>query len=81
MLRMKPSCEVCNAPLSPDAEAFICSYECTFCTGCSQQMDYVCKNCGGNLERRPKRCISPRIALLNRIRDAVRSLAGISPLK
>jgi hypothetical protein len=30
-VEMKPVCERCSAPLAVTAEAFICSYECTFC--------------------------------------------------
>lgn len=54
-LEMKGECEKCHAPLGPESEAFICSYECTFCPGCTQSMKAVCPNCGGELIRRPKR--------------------------
>ena len=54
-LVMKPACERCEAGLADDGEAFICSYECTFCGDCTQTMNAVCPNCGGELLRRPNR--------------------------
>ena len=54
-LEMRPICEKCSTPLPPDAEAFICSYECTFCPKCVGEMDNICPNCGGELVARPKR--------------------------
>ena len=54
-LEMRPACERCEAPLAHDAEAHICSYECTFCTACTQTMSGICPNCGGELVRRPRR--------------------------
>ncbi len=54
-LEMRANCEKCEAALPHDAEAHICSYECTFCRGCSQAMNGICPNCGGELVRRPKR--------------------------
>ena len=56
-LEMKPSCEKCGTELPFDAEAFICSYECTFCPDCAQAMESVCPNCQGGLVKRPKRTI------------------------
>jgi uncharacterized protein len=32
---MRPVCERCGARLDADGEAFICSFECTFCAACS----------------------------------------------
>lgn len=55
MLKMKPECERCHAVLAPAAEAYVCSFECTFCPGCTQAMAAVCPNCSGELVRRPKR--------------------------
>lgn len=52
---MCPICEKCNAALPHEGEAYICSYECTFCKSCSDAMHRVCPNCGGELLRRPKR--------------------------
>jgi hypothetical protein len=54
-LEMRDHCEKCTTALAPDAEAFICSYECTFCGDCTDGMSRVCPNCGGELLRRPKR--------------------------
>jgi len=54
-LEMRDQCEKCRAPLSHQAEAYICSYECTFCLACSGAMSTTCPNCGGELVRRPRR--------------------------
>ncbi len=56
MLEMRPDCEKCGADLPAAAHgAFICSMECTFCANCSDRMDEVCPNCGGDLLDRPIR--------------------------
>ena len=56
MLKMKPACERCQRSLSITDEAFVCSYECTFCPDCAvDQLGVVCPNCGGELVRRPRR--------------------------
>src|SRR5581483_5961592 len=49
MLELRPTCEHCNKPLPPDSlEARICSYECTFCAACVENvLSNVCPNCGG----------------------------------
>ena len=55
-LEMRASCEKCAKSLPRDAkEAFICSYECTFCAQCAQAMGRTCPNCGGELVPRPTR--------------------------
>jgi len=54
-LEMRTTCERCGAELAADGVAVICSYECTFCKACAEQMDYVCPNCSGELVLRPKR--------------------------
>ncbi len=54
-LDMKPVCERCETRVAVDDEAWICSYECTFCTRCAESMARVCPNCGGELVRRPRR--------------------------
>jgi len=55
MLEMKPACERCQAQLDHDAQAFICSHECTWCPDCAAQMKRVCPNCNGELVSRPRR--------------------------
>ena len=57
MLELRPNCECCGRDLPPDsAEAVICSFECTFCTGCSvANLKGICPNCGGALVARPRR--------------------------
>lgn len=54
-LDMRPNCEKCDAPLAHMAEAYVCSYECTFCPRCTHGMKATCPNCGGELLRRPRR--------------------------
>ena len=54
-LELRGECERCGATLPHDADARICSYECTFCPGCADAMDGVCPNCGGELVPRPRR--------------------------
>ena len=59
-LEMHDSCEKCKKALAADApDAFICSYECTFCSRCAEDMNRVCPNCGGELVRRPTRIPKP----------------------
>ena len=61
-LLMKSECEKCERKLEADGEAFICSYECTFCRECSDAMKAVCPNCGGELVRRPRKKLdSPQL--------------------
>ncbi len=56
MLEMRPDCERCGADLPADAPgAFICSFECTYCAECTDTMDDICPNCGGELMDRPVR--------------------------
>jgi hypothetical protein len=54
-LEMRPHCERCQADLTHGDLAFICSYECTFCPGCTTQLGQRCPNCAGELVRRPRR--------------------------
>ena len=54
-LEMREKCERCCRALGLDADAFVCSYECTFCPDCATGMSVACPNCGGELVRRPKR--------------------------
>ena len=57
MLELRPTCEHCNKALPPDSlEARICTYECTFCATCVEEiLENVCPNCGGGFEARPVR--------------------------
>ena len=56
MLELRPNCECCDKDLPPDSpEAFICSFECTFCAECADALDELCPNCGGELLDRPTR--------------------------
>jgi hypothetical protein len=54
-LAMRIACERCGASLRADEIAYICSYECTYCATCSEVLERRCKNCGGDLARRPRR--------------------------
>jgi uncharacterized protein len=57
MLELRPTCENCNRALPPEStEARICSYECTFCADCVDNViENVCPNCGGGFAPRPIR--------------------------
>lgn len=56
-LQLRPNCEYCDKDLSPSsADVRICTYECTFCTTCAEQvLQNVCPNCGGGFAPRPIR--------------------------
>ncbi len=56
-LQLRPTCEHCNQPLPPDStEAMICTFECTFCRTCVENvLGNVCPNCGGGFCARPIR--------------------------
>ncbi len=54
-LEMRSACETCQAPLAHGDFAFLCSYECTYCASCAAGQAQVCRNCGGELVRRPRR--------------------------
>ena len=57
MLEIRPVCENCGKKLPNDStEAMICTFECTYCSDCVNQLLYnVCPNCGGGFEKRPVR--------------------------
>jgi hypothetical protein len=57
MLKLKPNCECCDRDLPPESlDARICTFECTFCATCAEQvLKGVCPNCSGDLVRRPIR--------------------------
>jgi 2-hydroxychromene-2-carboxylate isomerase len=52
---MKPNCEGCGLPLPPDAQAFVCSYDCTFCMACAKGGMRACPNCKNELVPRARR--------------------------
>ena len=56
MLDLRPNCECCNRDLPPEADARICSFECTFCVSCTDSvLAGICPNCAGELVARPRR--------------------------
>ncbi|EOD81904.1 putative urease-associated protein [Grimontia indica] len=57
MLEIRPNCECCDKDLPPEStEAMICTYECTFCVTCVEDiLSNVCPNCGGGFMPRPIR--------------------------
>jgi hypothetical protein len=57
MLELRPICEHCQVVLPPHStEAMICSFECTFCVACvNDVLGNVCPNCGGGFCPRPVR--------------------------
>ncbi len=57
MLEIRPNCEHCGKSLpNTSEEAMICSFECTYCESCVDEVfENVCPNCGGNFEKRPIR--------------------------
>jgi hypothetical protein len=61
-LELRPICEHCAVALPPESgEAMICSFECTFCRTCVDEVLFgVCPNCGGNFEPRPIRPATER---------------------
>jgi len=54
MLSMKSRCELCAVTLDYGAEAYICSFECTYCPACKAKLA-ECPNCAGELLLRPRR--------------------------
>jgi hypothetical protein len=57
MLELRPNCELCDVDLPPQSpDARICTYECTFCASCVEDVLHdVCPNCGGGFQHRPIR--------------------------
>jgi hypothetical protein len=62
MLELRPNCECCDRDLPQDStEARICTFECTFCAQCVDNvLGGICPNCGGNFVPRPIRPASYR---------------------
>jgi len=56
-LELKSRCGTCGAEIRTDDEAYICSYECTFCAACAAESQSKCPNCAGELVRRPRRVV------------------------
>lgn len=59
MLEMRNQCENCQKPFTYQSkDAYICSYECTFCKECVEtSLNNSCPNCGGEFQQRPFRKI------------------------
>ena len=57
MLEMREVCERCGTALHPSSfDAFICSFECTWCRACAEgPLAGSCPNCAGVLQPRPAR--------------------------
>ena len=55
VLEMRKKCERCNSLLSENLIAYICVHECTFCKQCTEEMNAICPNCGGELVKRPRK--------------------------
>ncbi len=57
MLEMRNLCEHCNKTLTNEStDVMICSYECTFCVDCVENiLKSTCPNCGGEFQKRPIR--------------------------
>jgi uncharacterized protein len=49
---VKDNCEKCGKLLAPPAPAQCCSFQCTFCPDCANEMKHVCPNCSGELTAR-----------------------------
>ncbi|WP_209730423.1 DUF1272 domain-containing protein [Arthrobacter sp. CAN_C5] len=70
MLEIRPNCECCDRDIAPFEEAYICTFECTWCPDCVERFqDRACPNCGGDLQRRPVR---PAAALATNPSSAMR---------
>lgn len=57
MLEMRNLCENCHKTFTHVSDdAYICSYECTFCKDCVEnKLNRTCPNCCGEFQKRPKR--------------------------
>ena len=80
MLELRPGCENCDRNLPPGSTlARICTFECTFCAECADQLlKNVCPNCGGNLVPRP---IRPKAMLKKAPASTERILKPVDPRK
>jgi uncharacterized protein len=77
-LDLRPNCECCDKDLPPHStEAMICSFECTWCRDCVENVLHgTCPNCGGNLVPRP---IRPAAKLVNNPASTIRVHANKPP--
>lgn len=84
MLELRPGYECCDRDLPPESQkAFICSFECTFCSTCAaSKLDFICPNCGGELVARPRRP-SAKLASnppsTTRVYKPSRTIQGLNP--
>jgi hypothetical protein len=78
VLELRPGCECCDIDLPPDSpDARICTFECTFCARCVDDVLLgVCPNCGGGFERRPVR---PAAALVDNPASTARVVRASCP--
>ena len=58
-LELRSACEKCGVALPPDAVAYICIYECTWCPACTELFEARCPNCKGELKMRPRKAVPP----------------------
>jgi uncharacterized protein len=60
IMTLRGECERCGRPLpNGSAEARICTFECTFCSTCTDgELGGICPNCHGNLVLRPTRPVA-----------------------
>lgn len=84
MLELRPNCELCDKDLPPHAsDAYICTYECTFCQKCVEfKIHNVCPNCGGGFARRPIRPTTerrPGVSLQHQPASTIRVHSRYSP--
>ena len=85
MPELRPNCELCDCDLPPtSADARICTYECTYCAECAENVLHnVCPTCGGNFAPRPIRPQkayrdSPKLGLTNQPAGTVRKHSKFS---
>jgi len=72
MLKMKAQCENCKARTESQGEAYICSYECTFCKKCTDDMNAICLKCDGELLMRPRRLKNPVEVVISQVKSKLR---------
>jgi len=82
-LELRPNCELCDIDLpASSALARICSYECTYCAPCVDDVLLdVCPNCGGGFVPRPIRPVRewrPGLSQAKRPASTTRRSVGYS---